>query len=181
MEQDILKAAWQEQGGSGKSNSALQQMLHEGKHPLLKRIRRQMVLEALAFTAFLCVYYNAFDGDRKPLGANILLVAAMLLAIGHNIINYWLTKQHGGGNNLQQSLYGQLSRMKLHAVLSVGSRVLVAACLLLFFASVITFTVTKYWLLAAVVVIFLVQMVILARIWTTRVRQLQDTINRLFL
>jgi hypothetical protein len=180
MEHDPLKAAWQGYGSAAKSNIELRQMLHEGKHPVLKRIRRQMIVEALAFTAFLCVYYNAFDGSRKPLAANVLLVAAMLLAIVHSIISYWFTKRYGQGNNLRQSLYAQLSGIKLHAVLSVATRALMAVCVLLFFTSVVTFTVAKYWLLGGIVVIFLGQMVLLGKMWATRVRQLKATINGLF-
>ncbi|HEU4554195.1 MAG TPA: hypothetical protein VFS25_15225 [Chitinophaga sp.] len=180
MEHDPLKAAWQEHGSAAKSNIELRQMLQEGKHPVLKRIRRQMIVEALAFTAFLCVYYNAFDGNRKPMAANVLLVTAMLLAVVHSIISYWFTKRYGRGNNLQQSLYAQLSGIKIQAVLSVATRVLMAVCLLLFFTSVIHFTVTKYWLLGGIVVIFLGQMVLLGKMWAMRVRQLKATISSLF-
>lgn len=180
MEQDPLKSAWQGISPKAKSNTELQRMLKEGTHPLLKGIRKQMIIETAAYIAFLCIYYNAFDGNRKPLGMNALLVAAMLLAIGHNILNYRFTKRRIQGENLQQSLNGQLSQMKLHAIVSITSRVLMAACLLGFFTAVINFNAGKYWLLAGVIAVYIVQMALLSRIWLGRIRQMKDTINSLF-
>jgi len=180
MEQDPLKSAWRGINPKAKSNTELQRMLKEGTHPLLKGIRKQMIIETAAYIAFLCIYYNAFDGDRKPLTMNILLVAAMLLAIGHNIINYQFTKRRIQGENLQQSLNDQLSQMKIHATVSIASRVLMAACLLAFFTAVINFNTSKYWLLAGVIAVFIIQMALLSRIWLGRIRQMKDTIGSLF-
>jgi len=180
MEQDPLKSAWQGINPKAKSNTELQCMLKEGTHPVLKGIRRQMIIETAGYIAFLCIYYNAFDGDRKPLAMNILLVAAMLLAIGHNIINYQFTKRRIQGENLQQSLNGQLSQMKIHAMTSIVSRVLIAACLLVFFTAVINFNTSKYCLLAGAIAVYIVQMALLSRIWLGRIRQMKDTISSLF-
>jgi hypothetical protein len=180
MEQDPLKLAWQGINITAKSNTQLQDMMQEGKHPVLKGIRKQMIIETVAYTAFLCIYYNAFDGDRKPLVVNVLLVAAMLLAIGHNIINYLLTKRRTEGNNLQQSLNAHLSQMKVHAVISVTTRLLIAVCFLLYFTSVIIFTTSKYWLLAVGIAIFIAQVALLSRIWAGRIQQMKSTISSLF-
>jgi len=180
MEQDPLKSAWQGINPKAKSNTELQSMLKEGTQPLLKGIRKQMIMETAAYIAFLCIYYNAFDGDHKPLVVNILLVAAMLLAIGHNIFNYQFTKHRIRGENLQQSLNGQLSQMKIHAAVSITSRVLMAACLLVFFTAVINFNTSKYWLLAGVIAVFIIQMALLSRIWLGRIRQMKDTISSFF-
>lgn len=180
MEQDPLKSAWQGINPKAKSNTELQRMLKEGTHPLVKGIRKQMIIETATYIVFLCIYYDAFDGDRKPLVINILLVAAMLLAIGHNIINYRFTKRRIQGENLQQSLNGQLSQMKIHATVSIACRVLISACLLIFFTAVINFNTSKYWLLAGVIAVFIVQMALLSRIWLGRIRQMKATISGLF-
>ena len=180
MEQDPLKSAWQGINPKAKSNTELQRMLKEGTHPMLKGIRKQMIIETVAYITFLCIYYNAFDGDRKPLGMNILLVAAMLLAIGHNIFNYLFTKRRTEGDNLHQSLNNQLSQMKIHATVSIASRVLMAACLLGFFTAVINFNTSKYWLLAGGIAVYIIQMALLSRIWLGRIRQMKATISGIF-
>src|SRR5688572_10026970 len=104
MEQDPLHSAWQAADAAPKNTTALTAMLREGQHPALKQIRRQLIIETLAFTVFLFLYYNLFDGDRKPLYANILMAAGMLLVIVHNTLGYVFTKRSLKGNNIKQSL-----------------------------------------------------------------------------
>jgi hypothetical protein len=175
MEQDPLKAAWQGITDKSKTDVELKTMLQEKSHPVLKRIRKQLIIEAIAFAAFLLVYFDFFDGDRKPLYANVLLVMAVGFALIHNVIGYRFTRQPVKGDNLQQSLNNQLSTVKTYAIVSVLSRVLVAACLLIFFLSVVTFNAGKYWMLAVVVLIFMIQMALLSWLWIGRIRQIKGT------
>jgi hypothetical protein len=177
MEQDALKSAWQGVDANRKTSKELSSMMQESAHPLLKRIRKQLILETIVFTAFLFVYYNAFDGDRKPFYANMLLVMAMLFVILHNIMGYVLTKKPVNGNNVKQSLYNQLQKLKTYAAVSVASRVLSATCMLLFFTSVIIFNKNKYWILATIILVCVIQIMVLAGIWVKRVRQMKETIN----
>jgi uncharacterized membrane protein len=181
MEQDALFSAWQAADSAPKNNDALIAMLSEGQHPVLKHIRRQLLIETIAFTIFLFLYYNLFDGDRKPLYANLLIVAGMLLVITHNIIGYVFTKRSIKGNNIKQSLEHHLVSLKKHAVLSIMCRALMAGCLLLFFTSVITFNGNKYWALAAITLIFVVQLILLWGIWRRRVIKLKGVIDSMAL
>ena len=177
MEQDAFKSAWQGMDANRKSNMELSSMMRESTHPVLKRIRKQLILETLSFTALLFVYYDFFDGDRKPFYANMLLVGAILFVLLHNIVGYVLTKRPVNGNSIKQSLDNQLLKIKTYAAVSVASRVLTAGCLLLFFTSVITFTANKYWILAALILVFVIQIALLSGIWTKRIRQMKETIN----
>jgi hypothetical protein len=177
MEQDALKSAWQEMATNRKSDMELSSMMRENTHPVLKRIRKQLIIETLAFTAFLFVYYDFFDGDRKPFYANMLLVSAILFVLLHNIMGYVLTKRPVNGDSIKQLLTNQLLKMKTYATVSVAGRILTACCLLLFFTSVITFNAGKYWLLAAIILLFIIQIVLLSGIWMKRIRQMKSTIN----
>lgn len=177
MEGNALQSAWQQMSAGQRSNTELHAMMKESTHPVLKRIRKQLIIETIAFTAFLFVYYDFFDGDRKPVYANVLLVSAMVLVILHNILGYIMAKRSIDGDNLKQSLQHQLAKMKTYAVLSIAARILMVNCLLLFFASVITFTTQKNWLLAGIIAIMTVQLVLLAAIWLKRIRQMKTTIN----
>ena len=173
MEQDALKSAWQNMSAGQKTNSELNSMMRERTHPVLKRIRKQLIIESAAFSVFLFVYYDFFDGDRKPLYVNMLLVTAILFILLHNIMGYMLTRSRVKGNTIKQSLEDHLYKMNLYAVVSVVSRVLVAACLLLFFTSVITFNAGKYWILAVVILVLAIQMALLSRIWMKRIKQMK--------
>jgi hypothetical protein len=177
MEQDDLKSAWQNMNAGQKTNAELSSMMRERTHPVLKRIRKQLILESISFALFLFVYYDFFDGDRKPVYANVLLVSAMLFAIIHNIAGYMLTKRSVKGDTIKQSLEGQLLKMKGYAMVSVAGRVLIAGCLLFFFVSVITFNTNKYWILVGLIVVIIIQIVLLSAIWVKRIRQMKTTID----
>lgn len=147
--------------------------MRESGHPVLKGIRKQLIIETVIFTLFLFVYYDFFDGHRKPLFANVVLVMGLLVAIIHNILGYVLTRRPVMGDTIKESLKVKLASLKTYAVVSVGCRVLVAGCLLLFFMQVVRFTMEKYWMLAAILLVFIVQLVLLGRIWMKRIKRLK--------
>lgn len=175
MEKKSLKSAWQHADTTSRNEKDIRSMVREGSHPVLKRIRKQFLIETIAFAIFLALYYNFFDGDRKPFYANALLVAAMLFVMVHNIIAYIFTKARYKGNNIKQALEAHLYRMKVHAVLSVANRVLMTVCLLFFFTATITFTTNKYWILAALILTFIIMMILLWRVWMKRIINLKRT------
>jgi hypothetical protein len=177
MELDTLQSAWQNNEPALKGNTEISAMMRERTHPVLKRIRRQMIIEGIAFTFFLFAYYNLFDGDKKPFYANVLLVAAMLFALMHTIAAYILAQGGAVGNTIKQALSNRLSKLKGYALTSVISRVLVAGCLLFFFTSIITFTTEKYWLLAAMILVFIIQIMLLSGIWFKRIRQVKNAME----
>jgi hypothetical protein len=65
----------------------------------------------------------------------------------------------------------------MYALVSVISRVLVAGCLLFFFTSIITFTVEKYWMLAAIIIVFIIQLVLLCTIWQKRIGRIKNALG----
>ncbi len=176
MENDALKSAWQHVRTPRKSSTDLKSAMEESNHPVLKGIRRQLVFETVGFSLFLLVYYDFFDGDRKPLYANLLLVGIMLLAIGHNIAGYLLTRRGMKDSNIRHSLEERLSSIKTYAVVSIVTRVLTMTCVCIFFTSVVTPDTRRYQLLALAAVIFTMQIALLSRIWWRRIKRLREVI-----
>ena len=179
MELDKLKSAWQDIGGENKNSATLKKMLSEKRHPVLKGIRLQMIIEITTWTFFLFVYYDIFDGDRKPFYANALLVTAVLLLLVHSVMGYLSAKNRVKGTNLKQSLVKYLSMIKKYAVVSVASRVLTIVCVLIFFIATIHFTTNKYFLLAGILLIIPVQIFLLKRMWGKRIKTLEAAIHGL--
>ncbi|OQP52496.1 hypothetical protein [Niastella populi] len=177
MNDDLLKSAWQGMVGEPKSDATIKNMMQERAHPLLRRIRIQLIIEIAAFTVFLIVYYDFFDGDRKPLYANVILVMGLLFVITHNLIGYIVNRRSVTGNTIKQSLARHVARIKNFAIVSVSTRVLAAACLLLFFTSTVTLTENKRWILAVIILIFIIQIALLLRIWIKRIDALKGTVN----
>jgi hypothetical protein len=179
MATDPLQSAWQQTPAETTNSKTIQSMIQTGNHPVLKRIRRQLIIETAAFAALLVVYYDIFDGDRKPFVANALLVAGLVLSIVHNLIGYRLTGSRLQGGTLIASVQKQLAKMKRYAVFSVLSRGMAAGCLLFFFSMAITYTTSKYWILAGIILFFAVQLFVLYRVWAGRIGKLQQTVKQL--
>lgn len=179
MENDSLKSAWRRMATEDKSHMELKTIIKERSHFFLKRIRRQFVIETIAMVIFLIVYYDFFDGDQKPLYVNILLVAALLFMIIHNIVGYMQMRLRFRGENIEKLLNDRLHKMKVHAITSGILRLLMVCSFLLFFLSVIKFTQGKYWIFTAVILVFLVQIAVFIQIWRVRIRRMKETINNL--
>ncbi len=179
MEQDDLRSAWRGVSTDPRSSAELRTMMQEKNHPVLKRIRKQLIVESVFYAAFLLVYYDFFDGDRKPFYANVLLAAALLLAVVHNVITYVLSRKRIAGDNLRESLIMHLSKMRSYAFGSVITRIVSAAALLFFFGSVIAFNETKYWILAGVLLTLAVQVALLSAAWIKRLKQLKSAVDGL--
>lgn len=176
---DALKTAWKGADNNTKSTQDLKGMLKENKHPVLKDIRKQMIIEIVAFSAFALVYYDFFDGHQKPLYANIILAGALLLAITHNVIGYLGAKHPVKGNNIKGSLEKYLADLKVFALLSILSRIGYAAGLLIFFTSVIAITDTKQWIIGGIIAVFVIQGGILVNLWLNRIRGIKTAVESL--
>jgi cation transport ATPase len=174
MEQDPLKSAWQNVAAHQRSNTELQAMIQERSHPVLKGIRKQVIFESIFFIILLFVYYDFFDGDKKPFYANVFLVFALLVIILLNMIGYVLTKRPSKGDNIKQSLQHQVSKMKVYAISSIAGRVLYMASLLLFF---VVGAPNKIWFFVGITLIFIEQMIRFSKIWIKRLRELKAAIS----
>ncbi len=177
MELDNLKSAWKDVGIEVKHTEELKLMLIENRHPVLKSIKRQLSIELMLWPLFLFIYYDGFDGDQKPLYANILLVLGISSLLVHNIIGYFLNKNLVIDDDINKSLQGYLKRVKEYAIMSVASKVFAFAAILVFFSSVITFNGTKYGLLMLLLVIACIQLFMQYRIWDNRIRTLRNSMR----
>jgi hypothetical protein len=142
-------------------------------NPVLQRMRRQLLIEAVAFIVFLVVYYDFFDGDRKPLFANVLLAGAMILTIGYNLVGYGFAKRVIDGGSVRAALEGQLRKLKLYAYVSVLGRALMISCVVGFFCTVIVFNPVKYWMLVGVGGICVLLLYMMGVMWRSRIRRME--------
>lgn len=167
---DPLKTAWQNAGtDSTKSAADIKEMLRGNKHPVLKKIRTQMIVELVGFCIFGLVYYDFFDGDQKPLYANVILVASLLLVIFHNLAGYLNAARSVKGNNLRVSLEKYERGLKTFAFISILSRVCYTAGLTIFFTSLVDL---RLWSLLILLALLAVQVAVLIRMWLNRIGRL---------
>lgn len=179
MELTDLRSTWNSVNTPIKTAEEIRLMLKENNHPVLKEIRKQLWIEIMGWSVFLLVYYTMFDGAQKPLLINLVLVVATLFSLLHNLLGYGLAKHLKTAGEVKKTLAHYLLKVKVYAIVSVVSRVLLWTGFLLFFTYNIRFTSSKYILLAVVLLILIVQLSLLSRMWMMRLRKLKDTVNDL--
>jgi hypothetical protein len=176
---DPLKSAWNDTPTPSRSLPELQAIVDRQTSPVMKEIKRQLVIEITGYALFLLIYYDFFDGDKKPLYLNALLVTAVLLLLVHNVTGYTLAKTPAAGNNLLESLRKQLRKIKKYAAISVTSRVFAFAGIFSFFLLNIQWNSHKYFALAAIAVLLPLQQYLLRKIWAGRIRRISGAVKEL--
>jgi len=177
---DPLKTAWKRGAGAHtKSAEDIKKMLRENKHPALKKIRRQMLWETLAFGWLGITFYDGFDGYKKPLYVNIILGVSVLLIILHNIIGYYNAKRSVDGYSLRASLERYEQSLRRFALWSILLRVLYSAGLMIFFLSVTGMGTWSWVLIGVLVSAFAFQMHIMKQMWQNRINEVNLTVRKL--
>ncbi|MXV15612.1 hypothetical protein [Hufsiella ginkgonis] len=179
MELDEFRSAWNTPVSLSKTPADIKTMLSENRHPVLKQIRRQSLLEIAGWTIFLACCYTMFDGDRKPLWINITLVISVLLPLAHNTAGYLGAKNLVKGTDLKRSLENYHRSLKTFAALSVAARTLFGTGLVLFFTYGLRLNLTRMLSLGAIALVFALQIWLLLRMWNKRISLLGKTISAL--
>lgn len=173
MELNELKDGWQNAGGELKSETDLLRMTRLVNSPSIKRIRTKLVTETIILVFFLFIYYDWFDGDKKPLYANLSLVLGLLLYIANDVIGYFALVNPIRGANLKLSIQGYLRRVKRLSVSSIIITVLYSISIVIFFTSVISFTKEKALLLVFSSVVGFQLILISLRVWNKWIKNLK--------
>ena len=177
MELNELKSGWQNAGAVTKTEASFQKMTQFRNNPSLKKIRRKFLAETMGLSVFLFVYYDWFDGDKKPFLVNVFLVTGLVLYILNDIIGFVSLNKLINGTSLSQSLRNYLNRVKRLFMLSVITSTLYSIALIFFFTSVIDFTQTKIILLAGLVIIMTVMIILSIKTWKERIRKLEQQMS----
>jgi hypothetical protein len=179
MELENLKSGWQTAGSALRNEADLLKMTKITNHPFLKRVRRKLLIETLLLIFLLIVYYDWFDGDKKPFHANLLLVTGVLLYIANDIVGYISLLRPVRGINLKLSIENYLGSIKRLSLFSIGISFLYSISLIVFFASVINFTREKRFILLGIILILFQLMLWSARIWSARIKALKQQVKDL--
>ena len=112
MELDEFKSGWRNAGNRIKSQEDLEKMTKLVNHPVIKRIKTRLAIQIVVLLLFLLVYYDWFDGDQKPLYANLALVTGLVLYVLNDVAGYLSLMKPVGESNLRQSVWDYLMRVK---------------------------------------------------------------------
>lgn len=156
MEIDDLKSDWKNAGKNVIEEDGLKRMTSINHHPTLKKIRRELLINTLILVGFLAVYYDAFDGQNKPIWLNMLLVTSACLYTINNFIGYLMIKNPVKAGNILVSIRKQVLLLRRLSITTLLSSVLYSITFIAFFSITIEFSPAKYIILAVMVIIFVV-------------------------
>lgn len=174
MEIDDLKSDWNTVQPILKTDESLLLLLQENKHPVLKSIRKQIVIEVSSWLIFLLVYYSMFDGYSKPFWVNVVLVFSLLLPVLHSLYGYFYNKYLTDGTDIKKALERLYNRLKKYVFFSILSRIGFVGGLLFFFTYNIDFTGIKYFFLLSICFVFVFQIAVLYSIWAKRLKHIKE-------
>ena len=179
MELEELRTVYQRKE-QNKSMDSLKGMGRAGRHPVLKKIRLQLIIESVVWAIVLAAYYTGFDGDRKPWYMNALLVGCIAVLLVHNILGLDLARSPINGPDLYASLRRYADRIRRYARISIATRALAIVAILAFFASSVEWTDQKIitFTVFATVLVSL-QVFLLSRIWKGRLRKIKKQVSSL--
>ncbi|CAG5010495.1 hypothetical protein DYBT9275_04734 [Dyadobacter sp. CECT 9275] len=153
-------------------------MLKKGKSiSQLNAIRLRLAIEMVSSVLFLAVYYTMFDGEKKPMYANLLLVGSFLMVIIHGMTGYVAAKNIISGENILQSMTSYHKKLKGYAKVSLLARTASLICLLIFFGCTVELNAEKSWIFAALLLLVAFQAFINYKLWAERIKKIGDCIE----
>ncbi len=162
-----------------KDRSEIHALLYDRPHPVLRAVRRQVIIEATAWGGFLLLVYTAFDAHTKPLWVGLLVALAVSVYLAHLMAGYSGVVAVPADKPLVESLALAYARMRRFAIRNLLLRSLSLAAVFFFFNYGIDFTPAKYGALVAIAVVFIVQLLINRSLWLRRLRRLRSAIESL--
>ncbi|MGF6846053.1 hypothetical protein QFZ51_001288 [Chitinophaga sp. W3I9] len=173
---DPLKSAWDNAPTPDRDISAI---IVKHTSPVLKDIRKQVILEAIGYSIFLIVYYDFFDGDKKPYYLNLLLVVSILCMLAQSVTGYVLARSPAVEYNLLESMRKKLHNIRKYALITIFTKILAFAGIFAFFLASIRWTQQKYLTLIPLVIIVGVQAYFQWKIWKGRIYRVKQTVEEL--
>lgn len=181
MDLDTLKSNYKNADNETiKSMGNLGKMRHPSNHPVLKKIRLQLIIESLLWAFILIVFYDFFDGHLRSFFWNVLLAISIILLLTHNFLGYLLVQKPINDDNIKSSLKGYLVKIKKYSIVSIVSRVLTVVIFMLYLTSNSNWDVDKLWtFIGFFILLILTQIFLLGKIWHKRIKIIKDQIENM--
>lgn len=174
MRIEEMKSLWAAQPIEVKQKETLAEMLTEKSHPILKGIRKQLLLEIGSWLIILSVYYSMFDGEKRPLAVNLIVIISMLQAIAFNFTGYLAARNLVYGYNIVTSIAVYLEKLKRFKWGSLFSRIIFMSGMLFFFFYGLDMAIFRTLSIIFIGVVFVGQLWLLQRQWSQRIKKLVE-------
>jgi len=172
MEFEDMKDLWAGQAMEEKQKEVLAKMIRKKSHPILKKISRQLALEAGSWLVVLSVYYSMFDGQMRPWVGNGVFIIGILQAIAFNISAYLAARNLIQGDNLVSSLSRYIIELRKFKWISLFSRIIMMGAILFFFLYGLEMNTRRTFTVLFISLIFAGQLWFLQNQWSQKISKL---------
>ncbi|MHA4896362.1 hypothetical protein ACXZ1K_16530 [Pedobacter sp. PWIIR3] len=179
MELSEMKSLWKAVPIESTQIDEIVKMINEKSHPVLQKIKRQLVFEMLAWTVVIVLYHSAFDGNKRPAFINLAFVIGFMQAIAYNLSSYFATRNLVHGKNLTSSMKDYIKKLKKLQWTAICSRIVLMGGILMFFCYNLDMTIKRMISLGCIVAMFVFFLVMLYLTWTKRISKLTGIITSL--
>ena len=180
MDLEEFKSDYINEGKEKMDRESLRRMINANRHPVLKRIKIQLILESSLWAVFLAVYYNFFDGHLKSPLWNSLLIISVVLLLVHNLLEYRITNNPINGPNVRLSLKNYLKRIRKYSIISMFTRAMAIIIIFGYFLSSIESHESKhYWSFVFLILLISIQIYLLKKVWSKRINKVTLTYEKL--
>ena len=177
MDFQNLKTSWNKVNYTPKNDMELEKMTTVKNHPVLKRIKIKLIIETLAISIFLTLYYSGFDGVEKPIYANVLLIFGAIAYILNGVLSFQTIQRPIQGDSLKNSVKNYFNKIRNVSKISIGVSIFYVSCLLLFFSSTINFNGEKKWIVLFGIIVLIQAFFWSSRIWKSWLQELKLQID----
>jgi vacuolar-type H+-ATPase subunit I/STV1 len=181
MDFEDQKKYWQEPGNAEEEKWMGQHLRRVWTHPSLRYIRRELIVETVAWVLFLFLYYSALDGALRPFGWNFAMVIALVLLIVHGLMGYHLASKPVSNAPLLVAMRERLKELTNYSWISVSLQTGTLVIIMGFLLSTVTalWETPKVWLFGTMVIWLIIAFGIQVWIWRYRLGQLRKSIEEL--
>ena len=179
MDMNELKSTWQSADNPKRSEKELAVMTTVRKHQQLRRIQLKLAIESTFLIVFLSTYYDALDGDRRPLWLNVVFLGSVLLYILNDVAGFINITRLTQGATILDALKSLVLRLRRLKVFSLFTSTLFGLSLIAFLSSGINFTALKLGVLAGLVATMVGLMYVSHRVWNQWIARISASIDGL--
>ncbi|MEJ8801842.1 hypothetical protein [Pontibacter sp. H249] len=180
MDLNQLKQSWQQAGTEkGLSTKQIEQMTKISLHPVLGRIRIKLMVEAVAMTVLLLIFYNIFDGHLKPVYASVVLVVGVLFYMASNLYSFITLKHTASADSIVGSLHTFLHQLQRAKIFSLTAMVVFSVSLWVFFTAALSINMKFILVFAALAGVTMVFLYLSSRTWSQRIGRISQSIDEL--
>ncbi|MEM9300253.1 MAG: hypothetical protein AAGA64_17980 [Bacteroidota bacterium] len=179
MDLDTIKTTWKSTGEGLLDKKQLSVMATKSEHRYINRIRRRLTVEGVFMLVFILLYYQAFDGNEKPLLVNIVLVVTSIGFVLTRYLGWVIFRNIKVNSSLKSTMLNFRAKLKRIALSTQISAFLFGLSLLLFFIIDLHFSPFKFIILCGMVITLGFLTYFSARVWRERLKAIKQTLTEL--